>query len=275
MRVVFIAVEFGFYAKFDQLQKADKEASFGFLDNIDITDENSAWDYLHGRCDEFAAMLSEVYGYGIEAVRNAEGRLIHAYCVSQIGGEKAYIDVRGITTDPKLFYEEFENELTFYAPTRDLLVVDEDGYEVDAGFEIWMNKDDLFEGEYEGWTDARITSFIKNYADYYNTDNYIGVFKCKCCGDYICEDPEYEDWFEYCGEEELWGHIQLGHPEIFKECQNLETPYMLEECYEYSVERVGFVPEKKVALDDQIRVASERALNELAADKDKNIGVER
>jgi hypothetical protein len=37
--------------------------------------------------------------------------------------------------------------------------------------------------------------------------------------------------FEY-DEELIWGHIQLEHEEIFEDVQNLDTPYMLEECFE-------------------------------------------
>lgn len=32
-------------------------------------------------------------------------------------------------------------------------------------------------------------------------------------------------------EQELWGHIQMAHPEIFEEAQDWETGTMLEECY--------------------------------------------
>lgn len=170
-----MSIAIGFYEELVELQKDDEESSFGFLSNIDITDENTARNYLHGCCDEFAAMLSHVYGYPIEAVRNAEGRLIHAYCVTEIGGEKAYIDVRGITTDVVLFFEEFENEVTYYAPTGEFLVIDEEGYEVNAEVERWDCKDELFEGDYEGWEDIAVIDFIKGYADYYDINKYISI----------------------------------------------------------------------------------------------------
>ena len=92
----------GFYNELTELKKFDSDAEFGFLENTKITSENNAFNFLHGCCDEFAAMLSDVYGYKIECVRNANHRLIHAYCVSEIGEIKAYID-------KKLFFEEFEN----------------------------------------------------------------------------------------------------------------------------------------------------------------------
>ena len=50
-------------------------------------------------------------------------------------------------------------------------------------------------------------------------------FKCKYCG-FDCCDVDNDV------EEELWGHIQMNHEDIFEEVQNLETPDMIEECYE-------------------------------------------
>lgn len=55
------------------------------------------------------------------------------------------------------------------------------------------------------------------------------TYKCSICGSEFTYDNE-EDFQEY-GEEALWGHIQLDHPEAFQECQNLETPHMLELLY--------------------------------------------
>lgn len=48
-----------------------------------------------------------------------------------------------------------------------------------------------------------------------------------------------ESWYScwFCGEvikeseAELWGHIQMKHPEVFKDLQDLDTPDMMEECY--------------------------------------------
>lgn len=53
-------------------------------------------------------------------------------------------------------------------------------------------------------------------------------WKCKFCG---CTMHISDDDFNYFGEEELWGHIQMEHEDIFKDVQDLETPFMLEECY--------------------------------------------
>lgn len=50
-------------------------------------------------------------------------------------------------------------------------------------------------------------------------------FKCKHCG-FTCWDVDNDV------EEELWGHIQMNHSEKFEEVENLDTPLMIEECYE-------------------------------------------
>lgn len=47
------------------------------------------------------------------------------------------------------------------------------------------------------------------------------MLHCLLCGEYIEKD-----------ETALWGHIQLEHEEKFMEVQDLETPDMLDECYE-------------------------------------------
>ena len=44
---------------------------------------------------------------------------------------------------------------------------------------------------------------------------------CKTCGEMVFAD-----------EEDLWWHIQVCHPDLFEEVRNLETPYMLEICYD-------------------------------------------
>ena len=158
----------GFYEELEELRKDVPDADFGFLENTDVTSESNAHNFLHGCCDEFTSMLSEMFGYEIECVRNAEGRLIHAYCITEVDGEKAYIDVRGTTTDPVLFFEEFENELTYYPEDGSITVLNDDLYEVDAVIETWKNKDAFFNGEYEGWSDEDIKRFIREQGNYYN-----------------------------------------------------------------------------------------------------------
>lgn len=167
----------GFYEELEELQKDWPGSDFGFLENTDVTKESNAYNFLHGCCDEFAAMLSEMYGYGIECVRNAEGRLIHAYCVTEVDGKKAYIDARGTTTDPVLFFEEFENELTYFPEDGAITVLNDDLYEFPAEIETWKNKDEFFDGEYEGWSDEDIKSFIREQGEYYNPNRVReGVF---------------------------------------------------------------------------------------------------
>lgn len=165
----------GFYEELDEIREEDEEACFAFLENEQVSEEVYAYQYLHGDCPDFAAMLNEVYGYSIECVRypdedNVSGKLIHAYCVANFNGEKAYVDVRGMTTDPVLFFEEFENELTYFPKDGMMYCTNDKGYEVPVKLEIWENKDMLFDGDYEGWTDEKIKRFILDYADYYDVE---------------------------------------------------------------------------------------------------------
>lgn len=51
-------------------------------------------------------------------------------------------------------------------------------------------------------------------------------YKCKYCGHEI-GGPDFEEL-----EEELWGHIQMDHEEVFEELQCFDTPEMLEIAYE-------------------------------------------
>lgn len=51
-------------------------------------------------------------------------------------------------------------------------------------------------------------------------------FICERCGTVIPCDEEDDSW-----EEDVWGHIQLCHPDLFEEVRDLETPFMLEVCY--------------------------------------------
>lgn len=60
-------------------------------------------------------------------------------------------------------------------------------------------------------------------------------YKCKTCGQEIeFADDEFDcgGYYHPDGEELLWGHIQLEHEDKFEEVQDLETPFMIEECYE-------------------------------------------
>lgn len=53
------------------------------------------------------------------------------------------------------------------------------------------------------------------------------------CRKYKCKYCNFNNWDSNNDiEEELWGHIQMYHKDKFEEVQNLETPDMIEECYE-------------------------------------------
>ena len=98
----------GFYKDVVKLRAHGlSEANFNFLENVAVGDYFKLYDFLHGHCDEFAAALSEYYGYEIEYILDSSNVLVHAYCVTEIEGVKAYIDVRGITINDNLFFDEF------------------------------------------------------------------------------------------------------------------------------------------------------------------------
>lgn len=62
----------------------------------------------------------------------------------------------------------------------------------------------------------------REYEKDFNSDSDdLAIFICNICG------SEIETNKGDC-EEDLWSHLQLGHAEIFEECQNWETPYMME-----------------------------------------------
>ena len=102
----------GYYEKLRILQEKEGGGA-----NLQIVMENEfsekkpwldAYNLLRSYAPDFAIALHDFLGYNIEVVNALDGRLIHAYCVSEYAGKKVYIDVRGITTNPELFYEEFE-----------------------------------------------------------------------------------------------------------------------------------------------------------------------
>ena len=60
-------------------------------------------------------------------------------------------------------------------------------------------------------------------------------YKCTACGceiEFAADEFNGDGRYHPDGEEMLWGHIQLDHEDIFEEVQDLETPDMIEECYE-------------------------------------------
>lgn len=104
----------GFYKELDELRSEGlSDADFGFLENVEVGESFNLYDFLHGHCDELAAALSDFYGYEIEYIVGNDNALIHAYCVAEVNGSKAYIDARGITTDAELFFDEFADFCTY------------------------------------------------------------------------------------------------------------------------------------------------------------------
>ena len=102
-------MSWGFYRELEEM-RADgmEEADVGFLENVSVGDAYHLYDFLHGCCDQFAAALSDYFGYEIEYVVGNDGNLIHAYCVKEMkDGTVCYIDARGITTDAEAFFDEF------------------------------------------------------------------------------------------------------------------------------------------------------------------------
>ena len=159
----------GFYAELESLQKELPDASFGFLENTDVGDYYSLYDFLHGHCDEFAAALSDYYGYEIEYIIDSCNTLVHAYCVTEVGGDKAYIDVRGITTDADLFFEEFEAFCTY----------DKDNgcfYDLSGECRVMSHKDtrEMYGDDFRELNqDKDLVQFFKENNSYYSVD----VFK--------------------------------------------------------------------------------------------------
>ena len=60
-------------------------------------------------------------------------------------------------------------------------------------------------------------------------------FICRKCGaefEFDADDFDCGGEFHPDGEEVLWDHLQLSHPDLFEEVRDFETPDMIEECYE-------------------------------------------
>lgn len=108
-----------FYEELETLRKEEPEATFGFMENIDLGGGITAYDFLHGECCQFAIALAKEFGYPIEVLRHSGGKLIHAYCRN--GNQ--YVDARGCTSDDVAFFAEFDFECTLYLDG----LYDEDG----------------------------------------------------------------------------------------------------------------------------------------------------
>ena len=79
----------GFYENYFKQNQVEQAINrFSFMKRVTEAFESSdlnpinLWKYIHGYCDEFAMMLSELYGYEIELAfkGNRFNFLVHAWC---------------------------------------------------------------------------------------------------------------------------------------------------------------------------------------------------
>lgn len=82
--------------------------------------------------------------------------------------------------------------------------------------------------------DADYVHYLHEVMDKFNIENrYKGkyiAYQCKFDGE-IVATSDTENKFDDV-EEDLWGYIQTNYKELFEGIQNLDTPDMLEICYE-------------------------------------------
>lgn len=152
----------GFYYELEDLKSEVPDADFGFLENVAVGDSYNLYDFLHGHCDQFAAALSDYYGYSVEYVLDSHDMLIHVYCVTDFGGCKAYIDARGVTTDADLFFDEFADFCTF---DNGLI------YDLNGNCRVFCHKDtrEMYgDAERELNQDKELFGFLKDNNSYYD-----------------------------------------------------------------------------------------------------------
>ena len=163
----------GFYKELKDIN-IDYDNDFDFLQDEYASTDISADVFLHGYCNIFAQELSKEFGYKIEEIRDFENRLIHAYCISDFNGDTAYIDIRGITTDVSLFFNEFS----------DVMIV---GDRID---------ETQFE---EGWFSSRIWESYKTYnSDHRKFDRKELVKISEAAKSFIDENKDFYDMSELC-----------------------------------------------------------------------------
>ena len=103
-----------------------EDTDFSFMDELRIVDDEqdeclipnmlfppvqnvlTMGDFLHGFCHIFSLRLHNEYGYKVENLYDEDGGLIHSYCRTPDGG---YVDIRGITADAQVFFDEFADFL--------------------------------------------------------------------------------------------------------------------------------------------------------------------
>ena len=76
------------------------------------------YDYLHGYCDTFSAVLNRKYGYRVYNVTDKKGNLHHSYAVDSSG---MYVDIRGKVRSWYDLMEDFEDFLDIHDPHEFLL----------------------------------------------------------------------------------------------------------------------------------------------------------
>lgn len=165
----------GFYKELEDMHRdGPSEADFGFLENVPVGEAYNLYDFLHGCCDQFAAALSDFFGYPIEYVLGNDGVLIHAYCVKELAdGETAYVDVRGITTDAVEFFDEF----------RDWCDYDEDSgclYDLEGECQVMRQKNtkEMYSDENRELNqDKDLYEFLRENRAYYDVEAFERSFR--------------------------------------------------------------------------------------------------
>lgn len=164
-------IAIGFYKELETLKSeiGFPDADFSFLEN----EIYNPYQFLHGNCHEFAMALSKSYGYKIEVIKDADRHLIHAYCITQYHGLKAYVDVRGITTDEKLFFDEFADWVDYNSDGTFLCRDENDGMIEQVYPETYRNwndySDDIVEYPDENLQETA-RNIISGYPDYYDME---------------------------------------------------------------------------------------------------------
>lgn len=101
----------GYYEELRKLKKSGYEDGYDFLKEEDAGYEDmSVYDFLCGYCATFAYALHKRFGYEIRAIYKKydyETCLVHCYCVIPKRKKTIYVDVRGCTSDYKLFIDAF------------------------------------------------------------------------------------------------------------------------------------------------------------------------
>lgn len=148
----------GFWSDLDDIRECSVE--HGDITNPDelgfdfLVDEEkflgiSPMDFLHGNCDIFARYLHDTYGYRMEAIYFRD-ELIHAYCVLYQSDTEIYIDIRGMTTNEKEFWSEFEYDPEDFWFAGDYWITDEIP-EASAASD-WKQAAAHFDDKYRYWS---------------------------------------------------------------------------------------------------------------------------